>query len=296
MTGTQISEWIKTDSDYNWVKAISDEDLKKHLDKGFSVCDEEPFLALRFPSDQPQIHKDGSVNYMASAHSAFAETWLNCLTELRHAKWDESTTDLRQAYIKALEPVPTLYDQALRYKTDSHDLLISYMRQWALSCESRQLSEKNRKVQIAKAVEAAGGSAPTQPSSTPTNPAKEQSKKNTDKEVKALRTEIAALQKQLKPQSQAKSAIFFCNGCGYTFTRDARRIPCENACVFEEHAEHNAGYKTGTAWPADKKKLFWGTPEEYLKRHGVQMPERGKNYLEARAKFQAKKREREEKK
>ena len=296
MTGAEVSQWVASDIDYNWVKKVSDEALKKHLDKSFSVCDEEPFLALRFPSDLPHIHPDGSVNYMAASHSAFAELWLNSLTELRHAKWDESTTDLRQAYITALEPVPTLYDQALRYKTDSHDLLISYMRQWTMYNESRQLSEKNRKVQIAKAVVAAGGTLPTQAlQSTPAKEPLEKKKTGDHKEVKALRTEIAKLQSQLNQQSPTSSPIkgtkYFCNGCGYDYTRDHRNIPCEPNCVFEEHADHNTGYKTGTLWPSGKKRLFWGTPEEYLKKHGKDMPEKGKAYIEM--KRNAKKRDRD---
>lgn len=106
-----------------------------------------------------------------------------------------------------------------------------------------------------------------------------------------MRTEIAKLQSQVTaqtPTSPGKPVSFFCNGCGYTFQRDGRRIPCETSCVFEDHQDHNSGYKTGVPWQKDKKRLFWGTPEEYLRKHGKEMPERGKAYLEARAKFAAK--------
>ena len=61
--------------------------------------------------------------------------------------------------------------------------------------------------------------------------------------------------------------------------------------MFDEHAEQNTGYKTGTPWPPGKRKLFWGSPEEYQKKYGKEMPEKGKLYLEMRAKYLATKRQ-----
>jgi hypothetical protein len=44
-------------------------------------------------------------------------------------------------------------------------------------------------------------------------------------------------------------------------------------------------------WPTGKRKLFWGNPEDYRKKYGKEMPERGKKYLEmiARRKQEKKK-------
>ena len=84
---------------------------------------------------------------------------------------------------------------------------------------------------------------------------------------------------------------FYCNGCGLTYSRDGRKVPCEQNCVFAEHAEHNKNYKTGTPWPHGKPKLTWGTPEEYKRKYGVEMPARGQQYLEMRAKFKRKREE-----
>jgi hypothetical protein len=128
MTDEEVAQWIKSDPGYSWVKKLNDTILIKLLDTHFSVLDPDPFLAMRFPSNIPQMLPDGLVNYMTVPHSAFAEQWLNSLSELRQGGWDDSMTDLRQAYITALEPCPTLYNEAVRYRTSSHDLLISYMR------------------------------------------------------------------------------------------------------------------------------------------------------------------------
>jgi hypothetical protein len=103
--------------------------------------------------------------------------------------------------------------------------------------------------------------------------------------VKVLKSNIADLQnrvKQLSTSSTSKppAAWFFCNGCGYKWLKDHRNIPCDPVCVFEEHADQNVGYKTGVPWPDGKRKLFWGSPEEYQQKYGKEMPERGKQYLE----------------
>jgi hypothetical protein len=118
MTERKVVQWIKSDPTYTWVKTIRDEVLLKALDSHFSVLDPEPFLAMRFPSNIPQMHSDGTVNYMTVAHNAFAEQWLNTLSELRLGGWDESRTDLRLAYVKALEPCPTLHNEAVCYRTE----------------------------------------------------------------------------------------------------------------------------------------------------------------------------------
>ena len=118
-------------------------------------------------------------------------------------------------------------------------------------------------------------------------------KKPDTKGAVALRSEVKALQTQIKQlqQTQQKNTPlepvstkgeFFCNGCGYTYQRDHRKIPCEDTCVFEEHAEHNTGYKSGVSWSTGKRRLFWGSPAEYQKKYGKEMPERGKIYLELR--------------
>jgi hypothetical protein len=54
--------------------------------------------------------------------------------------------------------------------------------------------------------------------------------------------------------------------------------------MFEDHADHNTGYKTGTKWPEGKRKLYWGNPEDYMKKWNKEMPERGKQYLASREK------------
>ncbi len=283
MSDNEIKEWIAGDPTYSWVKKLSDQLLLRLLDAHFSVLDPEPFLALKFPATIPQSLPDGDVNYCAIPHSAFAEQWLNRLAELRQGGWDDSMCDLRQAYINALEPCTVLYNEAICYRTTSHDLLISYLRSWTQKRTSEQAANKQRKDQLRLSLV-------PHPSSPVKRP------ETSHKEVKALRTEIDKLQKQLQQKDHAsvpaitgKTATFFCNGCGYTYTRDSRKIPCEATCVFSEHAEHNSGYKSGVPWPTDKKKLFWGTPEDYLQKHGKEMPERGRQYLELRAKFNKRK-------
>jgi hypothetical protein len=294
MTGKELSEFIKSDAGYEWVKRIPDDTLLKFLDKFFSVgADPEPFLSMRFRPNLPHILSDGSVNYMVSAHSAFAEQWLEALRELRKSGWDDTTTDLRQAYITALEPCSTLHKTAVSFNTDSHDLLIAHMRAWTQKKTSDQTAERKHKEHIQQSL-AAHGKGPNNltPSTAPLPAASPAAGTRRAETVKALRTELAKVQNQLKQHgvsiaatAKAQTSTFFCNGCGYTYQRDGRKVPCEVDCVFEEHADHNAAYKAGTLWPEGKKKLFWGTPEEYQKKYGKEMPEKGIAYLALRAAY-----------
>ncbi len=288
MSSQEVSDWIRQEG-YSWVKDVKDIVLLRKLDTHFSVLESDPFLAMSFPANIPQMNEDQSVNYMTNAHSAFADEWLHCLGELRAGGWDDSMTDLRQAYIKALAPSPTLYNAASCYKTDSHDLLISYLRGWTQQQSSRQASEQHLKQQIKKSLLPKAETPVT--GAKPATPTSPQSKKET-KDTAALRSEVRALQTQIKglqstaltPKSQDQGK-FFCHGCGYEYLRDFRKIPCEDACVFAEHADHNTGYKSGVQWPQGKRKLFWGSPEEYQRKYGKEMPEKGKLYLEMRAKW-----------
>ena len=293
MTGTEITEFIKSDGGYEWVKRIPDDTLLKYLDKFFSVgADPDPFLSMRFRPNVPHILADGSVNYMVTAHSAFAEQWLDALRELRKSGWDDSTTDLRQAYITALEPCSTLHKTAVSFNTDSHDLLIAHMRAWTQNKTSNQIAERKHKEHIQQTLAAQGqghSTAAAPAAAAPAAPAVTGARKA--ETVKALRTELAKVQNQLKQHGAAvtptksQSPTYFCNGCGYTYQRDGRRIPCEGTCVFEDHAEHNTAYRSGTPWPDGKKKLFWGTPEEYQKKYGKEMPAKGIAYLDLRAAY-----------
>jgi hypothetical protein len=287
MSSKEVSAWIKK-SGYDWVKAIPDEVLLRKLDTYFSVLESDPFLAMSFPTNVPHTNKDGSINYMANAHSAFADEWLHCLNELRQGGWDDSETDLRAAYIKALLPSPTLHNAAVCYATDSHDLLISHLRSWTQMMSSRQTPDSQRKEQLKKTLLEKGvtNSTPPQPPSAGGSP---QQKRAEPKGTAALRSEVKALQTQIKQLTQQPKVApqevapprnkFLCNGCGYTYERDGRKIPCEEVCVFADHAEHNAGYKSGTPWPEGKRKLFWGSPEEYQKKYNKEMPEKGRAYL-----------------
>jgi hypothetical protein len=148
MSEKEVVEWIRSDPTYFWVKTIRDEALLKALDSHFSVLDPEPFLAMRFPANVPQMNADGTVNYMTVAHNAFAEQWLNALSELRMGGWDESMTDLRLAYVKALEPYPTLHNEAACYRTEYHDFLISHLRAWTQKKASEQSADKQRRLQL----------------------------------------------------------------------------------------------------------------------------------------------------
>ena len=293
MTEKEVVQWTKSDPTYTWVKNIRDEILLKALDSHFSVLDPEPFLSMRFPSNIQQMHPDGTVNYMTVAHNAFAEQWLNALSELRLGGWDESMTDLRLAYVKALEPCPTLHNEAACYRTEFHDFLISHLRAWTQKKASEQAADKQRRLQLQSTL---------LPAQQVTSPAKKPADGQTKemKDAKALQSKVASLQNEVKQLKEGGGAAagpakkpekFFCNGCGYEYVRDHRKIPCEPDCVFEEHADQNVGYKNGVAWPDGKRKLFWGNPDDYRKKYNKEMPERGKQYLEmiARRKQEKKK-------
>jgi hypothetical protein len=168
---------------------------------------------------------------------------------------------------------------------------------------SRQSSDSQRKEQLKKTLLEKGvvdpnSATPQQPQQSHPAVASPSQKKAEVRGTAALRSEVKALQTQIKQLTQqpkntpqefaSPKSKFFCHGCGYEYERDHRRIPCEEACVFAEHAEHNAGYKSGTRWPDGKKRLYWGSPEEYQKKYNKEMPERGKIYLEMRARNQHK--------
>jgi hypothetical protein len=273
MTDEELTQWIKDDPTYSWVKRVSDSDLIAFLDKHFSVLDTETFLAMRIPGPPkvPHTTSDNDVNYCATVHSAFAEQWLNRLTELRAGGWDDGTLDLRQAYINALENQPTLHHEAMTFRTTSHDRLISHMRAWTQQKTCEQQAHKQRRDKVRADMAA---------------------------EVEALRTEVRALQQKQSPgkigldPNPRTPLPYLCQGCGRTYSRDGRTIPCEKACVYSEHAEHNSKYLDGHPWPKNKPALTWGTEELYLKKYGKPMPLMGKKYIEARDK-QRRKRERE---
>ena len=293
MAEEAIKLWLEGDPESKWVKKLSDKQLIRYLDAYFSVLDPEPFLSMKFPASVPSTTSDGDVNYCAISHNTFAEKWLNRLKDLRNGGWDDSSTDLRETYVSALETNPTLHDEARRYKTTSHDLLISHLRQWTQRRTSEQLSHKQRREQVKQRD---GPAAPAAPAATPpVTPQRDRNAGITTKEAKALRTQINQLQQQLQSRPDASAGAdkmsFYCNGCGYRYSRDGRKIPCEPTCVFVDHAEHNQQYKNGAPWPADKPKLYWGTPEEYLKKHGKEMPEKGKIFVAMREKFKRKREE-----
>jgi hypothetical protein len=299
MTDEELSEWIRSDPKYEWVKSVSDSDLIQFLDKHFSVLDADTFLSMRIlgPPEVPHTIGD-DVNYCAGVHSAFADRWLNRLTELRAGGWDDSLSDLRQAYITALENQPTLQNEARTYRTSSHDRLISHMRAWTQQKAAEQAAHKQRRDKVKASTAQTPPAQSSQTQSKPTTPVKEGA---LAREVKALRTEIAQLRTQptnQAPHSQAKPASVFCHGCGHSWlvTDNGRPAPCAKACVYSEHEEHNSKYQQGRNWPSDKPQLTWGTEASYLQKYGKEMPERGKNYLERRAKQQRKReRDRQEK-
>ena len=296
MTDDEIRLWLEHDPEYNWVKPLSDKVLTRYLDAYFSVLDPEPFLSMKFPSTIDCVTPDGDVNYCAISHNTFAERWLNRLKDLRNGGWDDGSTDLRETYITALQTCPTLQNEAKRFKTSSHDLLISHLRAWTQRRTAEQESNKQRRELLGQPNSSHAAAAPASAATPPVTPQREKNSNITIKEAKALHTQIRQLQQQLQQKHPDASASadkksFYCNGCGYTYSRDGRKIPCENTCVFSEHADHNAKYKAGTPWPAGKAKLYWGTPEEYLQRYGKEMPEKGKTFLAMREKF---KRRREE--
>jgi hypothetical protein len=202
-------------------------------------------------------------------------------------------SDLRQAYINALENQPTLQNEARTYRTSSHDRLISHMRAWTQQKAAEQAAHKQRRdmVRASAAPNPSAQSSSSQNKPTGTRPVKDDT---LAREVKALRTEIAQLKSQTPanqaPNPQANKPVsMLCNGCGRTYTGENGRVsPCINKCVYSEHAEHNNGYQQGQPWPSNKPPLTWGTVQGYLIKYGKEMPQIGKNYLEKRAKNQRK--------
>jgi hypothetical protein len=293
------------DPQYKWVSQIPEGKVLKVLDAHFSVMDPGPFLAMKMSSTINPRTKEGDVNYCAVSHGIFASKWLAALAELKAGGWDESHTDLRLTYINALASNRTLYDQALAYKTTSHTMLIAHMKQWTQQKTSQQKSDLETKKRLnadnprAERVDVA-----PHPQAAPNIPSNQKAATLGNKftgEAKALFTEMkaemAALRHQIKEQRSslpAKQAApppgiddkkqFFCHGCGHTFSKDGRRIPCIHDCVYGEHPEVNKNYKQGVAYPPGKERLEWGTPEQYLKRFGREMPERAKRYVASRAK------------
>jgi hypothetical protein len=125
--------------------------------------------------------------------------------------------------------------------------------------------------------------------------------KQYEKQIKVLRSEVATLKQgqasdrpitaRIPPSVDTKTH-WYCHGCGKTYSRDGRPIPCEKQCVYSEHAEHNQDYKKGKAWPVEKTPLTWGTLESYQAKYKREMPPTGKRFLELRAKYATRKRER----
>jgi hypothetical protein len=211
-------------------------------------------------------------------------------------------------YINALASNRTLYDQALAYKTDSHTELIAHMKQWTQKKTSLQQSDLETKKRL-NADDQKAGQGNAAPQSQPLAAAPAALKPATPGskftgEAKALFTEMkaemASLRNQIKEQRghmAAKQAApppgiderkqFFCHGCGHTYSKDGRRIPCIHDCVYGEHPESNKSYKQGVAYPPGKERLEWGTPEQYLKKFGREMPERAKKYVAAKNKSPA---------
>jgi hypothetical protein len=291
----EIAEWTKKDPEYNWVKQVSDQDLLRHLDLHFSILDHEPFLALKFPGPSQGYHtttEDGDTNYFATSFSNFAAKWLRSLKDLRQGGWDDSNRDLKQVFVNALEAQPTLYREATTYKTESHDLLIAHMRSWCITRENEV--NKNAHTRAETAAARSGDKSPKPKIATG-------SEKQLEKQIKALRTELSTLKQGQAsdkpitariPASVDTKTQWYCHGCGKTYSRDGRPIPCEKQCVYSEHAEHNQDYKKGKAWPIDKTPLTWGTFASYQDKYKKEMPNTGKKFIELRAKYAAQKRER----
>jgi len=306
MSDDDIRAWLRKDTAYEWVTKVNDATLIKLLDAHFSVLDPDPFLTMRFPANIPKVLPNGNPNYCAISHDTFAEKWLNRLADLRKGGWDESMTDLKQTYINALASNSILHGEASRYFTTSYELLISHMRQWTYQKWSQQQATDQQREQLSSE-STAKEAPPATPASTTTPASPRVDKGVTQKEVKALRTELLQMKQQLQQRDQGGAAAgggataggaasndktpFYCNGCGLTYSRDGRKVPCEQNCVFAEHAEHNKNYKAGTPWPQGKPKLTWGTPEEYKRKYGIEMPARGQQYLEMRAKYKRKREE-----
>ena len=308
-TPEQVSAWLKSDADYKWVRDVSDTELLRSIDKHFCILDHKPFVAMKFGTPAQGYHPtthDGDTNYFASAFSAFADRWLNALKDLRTGGWDDATRDLKQTFVNALESQPTLHREASTYRTDCHELLISYMRQWCIIRETEV--KKNAKTRAETAAVRASVKSPSQPGGA------DKQMEKYEKQIKVLRTEIGALKAQggasdrsAPPYSAAartpgpipstvdSKTQWYCNGCGKTYSKDGRPIPCERQCVYSEHAEHNKEYLRGRAWPADKNPLSWGTVDGYRAKYQQEMPPTGKKFIELRAKYatqNARKRER----
>jgi hypothetical protein len=301
-TDAQVSEWLKSDPGYKWVKNVSDIDLLRTIDKHYCILDHEPFVAMKFGSPSQGYHPttaDGDTNYFASAFSAFSDRWLNALKDLRTGGWDDANRDLKQTFVNALEAQPTLHREASTYKTDCHEILIAYMRSWCILRETDV--KKNAKTRAEST--AARASADTAKS-----PGGDKQMEKYERQIKVLRTEIGALKAQggathyggaaaanqpdrptvaRFPSTVDPKTQWYCNGCGKTYSKDGRPIPCERQCVYSEHAEHNKDYLKGKPWATDKSPLSWGTAEGYKARYKQEMPPTGKKFIELRAKYAA---------
>jgi hypothetical protein len=302
-TDAEIHACVKDDPGSLWIKGIPDHELIHYLDTHFNVVDADAFLSLRFPGpDGPEgyasLTEDGDTNYFAVALGAFADQWLERLSELRKGGWDETSVNLRQAFINAVELQPTLFREATTYATTSHDILISHMRSWCYKKES----EIEKHARARRATQTKGASAGGSVRTAPKSPSTEKKPADVNQQIKALRTELNALKHPDRPvTARIPSHInsktqWYCHGCGKTYTRDHRPIPCEAACVYEEHVEHNTGYRKGIPYPAGKYALSWGpSAEAYNKKYGKEMPPSGKKFLELKLRRQqdSRKRERE---
>ena len=289
-TDAEVAEWIKADRTYAWVKAIPDHKLIQYLNQHFSILDHETFLALRIPGpdELPIQTEDGDINYCAHALNAFSGKWLKHLTDLRNGGWDDSSTDLKQAFINALETQPTLHREARCQVTTSHDLLISHMRYWCQQKEAEVRKFAANRKQSAAASPFSGSYAKTATTDKPLDRVADK----LAKQIKVLRTEMSAYSQGERtartPDHVDRNTHFYCHGCGRTWKRDGRTIPCEKTCIFADHADHNHEYKKGKAFPLDKAPLTWGTEAAYLEKYKREMPHVGKKFLELRAKHQRK--------
>jgi len=103
------------------------------------------------------------------------------------------------------------------------------------------------------------------------SPSNDKKPADVNHQIRALRTELNALKNPDRPvTARIPSRInsktqWWCHGCGKTYSRDGRPIPCEAACVYEEHAEHDTGYRKGIPYPAGDA-LSWGPSAEAYKR------------------------------
>jgi hypothetical protein len=292
-TESEFTAWLESDPHYKWVKNVPDVELLRCIDKHFCILDHEPFVAMKFGGPSQGYHpttEDGDTNYFASTFSAFADKWLNALKDLKTGGWDDKTRDLRQTFVNALEAQPTLHREASTYRTTNHEILIAYMRGWCIQRET----EVQKNAQVRAETAATRIKSPAQD--------KDKQMEKYEKQIKVLRTEIGALKAQGGASSDRvitaripshidSKTQWYCHGCGKTYSKDGRAIPCESQCVYYEHAEHNKDYRKGKAWPAGKTPLSWGTAETYKAKHKIDLPPSGKKYLELRAKY-ARKRER----